>query len=44
MLLFFKNLIKEGGLPLMDEKLKEYLREDTRYKSTNSSLYFRTQS
>ena len=41
---FLKNIIKEGGLPLMDENLKEYIREDTRYKSTNSSLYFRTQS
>src|SRR5260370_31001146 len=28
----------------MDENVREYLREDPRYKTTNRSLYFRTQS
>ena len=31
-------------LPLMDEGLKEYSRDDSRYNRTNKSLYFRTQS
>jgi hypothetical protein len=41
---YLHNLTKEGGLPLMDDTLKEYLRSDIRYQSTNKSLYFRTQS
>jgi hypothetical protein len=28
----------------MSETIKEYVREDSRYKTTNKSLYFRTQS
>lgn len=28
----------------MDENIREYLRDDPRYKTTNRSLYFRTQS
>jgi hypothetical protein len=28
----------------MDESVREYLRDDPRYKTTNRSLYFRTQS
>lgn len=38
-----QNLTKEE-LPLMNENLTEYLRTDNRYNSTNTSLYFRTQS
>jgi len=41
---YLQSLTKEGGLPLMDENIKEYLRNDTRYNTTNKSLYFRTQS
>jgi hypothetical protein len=37
------NLTKTE-LPLMRYNLKEYIRSDSRYNSTNSSLYFRTQS
>lgn len=38
------SLIKEEGLPLMNEEIKEYIRVDKRYKTTNSSGFFRTQS
>jgi len=38
------NITKEGGIPLMVDAIKEYIREDSRYKTTNKSLYFRTQS
>jgi len=38
------NITKEGGIPLMGDEIKEYIREDSRYKTTNKSLYFRTQS
>jgi hypothetical protein len=38
------NITKEGEIPLMSETIKEYVREDSRYKTTNKSLYFRTQS
>ena len=38
------NLAKEQGLPLMSETVKEYTRNDSRYSTKNTSLYFRTQS
>jgi len=38
------NITKEGEIPLMEDAIKEYVREDSRYKTTNKSLYFRTQS
>lgn len=38
------HLVKEEGLPLMSETVKEYTRTDQRYNKNNSSLYFRTQS
>jgi len=38
-----KNLA-QAELPLMEEGLKEYSRDDSRYNSKNKSLYFRTQS
>lgn len=38
------NLTKEGGLPLMEDGIKEYTREDNRFNNINKSLYFRTQS
>jgi hypothetical protein len=41
---YLQTLVKEGGLPLMSDNLKEYSRKDQRYNSTNSSLYFRTKS
>jgi hypothetical protein len=41
---YLQSLTKEGGLPLMDEQIKEYLRNDIRYNTINKSLYFRTQS
>src|SRR5919198_293578 len=41
---YLLNITKEGGIPLMDDAIKEYVREDSRYKTTNKSLYFRTQS
>lgn len=36
--------LAQAELPLMEEGLKEYSRDDSRYNSTNKSLYFRTQS
>jgi len=41
---YLLNITKEGEIPLMDENIREYLRDDPRYKTTNRSLYFRTQS
>jgi hypothetical protein len=41
---YLLNITKEGGIPLMEDGIKEYVREDSRYKTTNKSLYFRTQS
>jgi LAGLIDADG DNA endonuclease family len=41
---YLLNITKEGEIPLMDENVREYLRDDPRYKTTNRSLYFRTQS
>lgn len=41
---FLHSLLKEENLPLIGESLKQYTRKDLRYNSTNSSLYFRTQS
>ena len=41
---YLLNITKEGKLPLMEESVREYLRDDPRYKTTNRSLYFRTQS
>jgi len=41
---YLQTLTKEGGLPLLDDSLKEYSREDSRYNSLTNSLYFRTQS
>lgn len=38
------NITKEGEIPLMGDAIKEYVREDSRYKTMNKSLYFRTQS
>jgi hypothetical protein len=38
------NITKEGEIPLIGETIKEYIREDSRYKTINKSLYFRTQS
>lgn len=38
------NITKEGEIPLMGDAIKEYVREDSRYKTINKSLYFRTQS
>lgn len=38
------SLVKEGGLPLLDDSIKEYSREDLRYNSKTNSLYFRTKS
>jgi LAGLIDADG DNA endonuclease family len=38
------KLAKEGGLPLMEESVKEYSRIDSRYNVNTNSLYFRTQS
>jgi hypothetical protein len=35
------TLIKDGGLPLTQDSLKEYIREDSRYNVRNSSLYFK---
>lgn len=41
---FLHELVKKEGLPLMDETIRTYSREDVRYNTQNSSLYFRTQS
>jgi hypothetical protein len=41
---FLHDLVKKEGLPLMDETVRTYLRQDVRYNTQNSSLYFRTQS
>ena len=41
---FLHNLIKEGGLLLTKDNLKEYSRKDLRFQNINKSLYFRTQS
>lgn len=41
---YLHSLTKEAGIPLQDEAIKEYSREDFRYNTTNSSLYFRTES
>jgi hypothetical protein len=41
---YLHKLVKEGGLPLINENLKEYIRTDLRYNSKNTSLGFRTQS
>jgi LAGLIDADG DNA endonuclease family len=38
-----QKLAKEE-LPLMEESLREYTRNDIRYNSTNTSLYIRTES
>lgn len=42
------NITKEGEIPLLPkgkgDAIKEYVREDSRYKTMNKSLYFRTQS
>ena len=38
------NITKEGEIPLMGDAIKEYVREDSRYKTINKSLYFRSQS
>lgn len=38
------SLVKEGGLPLLDDSIKEYSREDLRYNKINYSLHFRTKS
>lgn len=39
-----QELAKEGGLPLLNDSVKEYTRNDSRYNVTNSSLYFRSES
>jgi len=41
---YLHKLVQEGGLPLIGDNLREYLREDLRYQTKNKSLYFRTQS
>jgi hypothetical protein len=41
---YLHKLIKEGGLDLTEENLKEYSRNDSRYQNINKSLYFRTKS
>jgi len=41
---FLHELVKKEGLPLMDETVRTYSRQDVRYNTQNSSLYFRTQS
>nr|AVR57731.1 hypothetical protein C0989_000032 [Termitomyces sp. T132] len=41
---YLHSLAQEGGLPLTNENLKEYSREDLRYQVTNKSLYFRTKA
>ena len=41
---YLHTLTKKGGLPLLNESIKEYSREDVRYNSNTNSLYFRTQS
>lgn len=41
---YLHSLVKEGGLPLISDSVKEYSRNDSRYNSINKSLYFRTQS
>lgn len=41
---YLYKLTKEGGLPLMEDGIKEYTREDNRFNNINKSLYFRTQS
>ena len=41
---YLQSLVKEGGLPLMSDNLKEYSRKDLRFQNINKSLYFRTQS
>lgn len=38
------TLVKEGGLSITEDFVKEYSREDSRYNVKNSSLYFRTES
>jgi hypothetical protein len=43
-LIYLQTLTKEGGLPLLDDSIKEYSREDSRYNNKTNSLYFRTQS
>lgn len=41
---YLLSLTKKEGLPLMDEVVREYSREDHRYGITNNSGYFRTKS
>ena len=36
---FLHNLIKEGGLLLTKDNLKEYSRKDLRFQNINKSLY-----
>jgi LAGLIDADG DNA endonuclease family len=41
---YLHRTVKQEGLPLIDEKTKEYLRNDLRHDIVNKSLYFRSQS
>jgi hypothetical protein len=41
---FLHELVKKEGLPLMDETVRTYSRQDVRYNTQNSYLYFRTHS
>ena len=39
---YLHNLIKTEGFPLIENNLKTYSRQDTRYNTINSYLYFRS--
>ena len=41
---YLHNLIKTEGFPLIENNLKTYSRQDTRYNTINSYLYFRSDS
>lgn len=41
---YLHNTVLQEGLPLIDENIKEYLRNDLRHDTVNKSLYFRSQS
>lgn len=41
---YLHNLIKTEGFPLIENNLKTYSRQDTRYNTINSYLYFRSYS
>jgi LAGLIDADG DNA endonuclease family len=41
---YLHNIIKEGGLPMIEFPIKEYSTFDPRFNKTNFSLHFKTQS